>query len=213
MYIYNVTTNIQESIHEEWLKWMKEVHIPDILDTGKFLSAKMTKVLVEEEMGGVTYSVQFTTVDKKTLQNYYNEDADRLRQKVTNLFAGRFVSFRTELEVISETTARPLASTEYLFTYGTLQNITIQKAVFGRALEGTSDTLSGYKIASEKVLGTYPVIIKTAHLTDVLEGKMYQITPQELKRADSYEGELYKRTAVVLSSGKTAWVYMGKGEN
>ena len=102
MYIYNVTTNIEESVHDEWLKWMREVHIPDVLATGKFLSAKMAKVLVEEEMGGMTYSVQFTTVDKETLEKYYSEDADHLRKDAIKLFAGKFVSFRTELEIVSE---------------------------------------------------------------------------------------------------------------
>lgn len=102
MYIYNITTNIEESAHEEWLKWMKEIHIPDVLATGKFLNAKMSKVLVEEEMGGMTYSVQFTTVDRETLEKYYTEDAERLRQDATALFAGKFVSFRTELEIVSE---------------------------------------------------------------------------------------------------------------
>jgi len=70
MYIYNVTTNIEESVHDEWLAWMNENHIPDVMATGKFLSAKMAKVLVEEDMGGITYSVQFTTVDKETLEKY-----------------------------------------------------------------------------------------------------------------------------------------------
>lgn len=102
MYIYNVTTNIEESVHDEWLTWMKEIHIPDVLATGKFLNAKMSKVLVEEEMGGITYAVQFTTVDKETLEKYYAEDAERLRQAATELFAGKFVSFRTELEIVSE---------------------------------------------------------------------------------------------------------------
>lgn len=102
MYIYNVTTNIEESIHGNWLKWMKEIHIPDVLATGKFLSAKMAKVMIEEEMGGITYSVQFTSVDKETLEKYYEDDADRLRQDAIKLFAGRFVSFRTELEIVSE---------------------------------------------------------------------------------------------------------------
>ncbi|MCK5440985.1 MAG: DUF4286 family protein, partial [Maribacter sp.] len=45
MYIYNVTTNIEDSVHDQWLKWMNETHIPDVLATGKFLSAKMCKVL------------------------------------------------------------------------------------------------------------------------------------------------------------------------
>jgi len=102
MYIYNVTTNIEESAHDQWLAWMKETHIPDVLATGKFLNAKMSRVLVEEEMGGLTYSVQFTTIDKATLEKYYTEDADRLRQDAAKLFAGKFVSFRTEMKIVSE---------------------------------------------------------------------------------------------------------------
>ena len=102
MYIYNVTTNIENAVHDEWLKWMKECHIPDVLATGKFSSAKMCKVLVEEDMGGTTYSVQFTSENKETLERYYKEDAPRLREDAVKRFANQFVSFRTELEVISE---------------------------------------------------------------------------------------------------------------
>lgn len=102
MYIYNVTTNIDESVHDQWLKWMKEVHIPDVLATGKFLSAKMCKVLVEEELGGITYSVQFTTLDKETLQSYYDNNASKLQLDAMKLFPNKFVTFRTELEVIDE---------------------------------------------------------------------------------------------------------------
>ena len=58
MYIYNVTINIDESVHNEWLTWM-ETHIIEVLNTGKFISAKLTEVLVEEEMGGRTYSIQY----------------------------------------------------------------------------------------------------------------------------------------------------------
>jgi len=102
MYIYNVTTNIDEAAHDQWLQWMNETHLPEILATGKFQNAKMCKVLIDEEMGGYTYSVQFTVVDRETLQRYYTEDADRLRTKASKLFSGKFVSFRTELEIISE---------------------------------------------------------------------------------------------------------------
>lgn len=102
MYIYNVTMNIEESIQAQWLSWMKEVHIPEMLESGKFTKALMTKVLVEEDMGGITYSIQYTTDTKETLQKYYEEDADRMRNKVMELFAGKFVAFRTELAIISE---------------------------------------------------------------------------------------------------------------
>lgn len=101
MYIYNVTINIDESIHHRWLEWMKTEHIPAMLATGKFSKALMTRVLVEEEMGGVTYSVQYTTDSKETLEKYYSENAAELRAQ-SKPFEGLFVAFRTELEVVSE---------------------------------------------------------------------------------------------------------------
>lgn len=101
MYIYNVTINIDESIHDTWLEWMKNEHIPAMLATGKFQKALMTRVQVEEEMGGMTYSVQYRTDSKETLEKYYQEDAAELRNQ-SKAFEGKFVAFRTELEIISE---------------------------------------------------------------------------------------------------------------
>ena len=102
MIIYNVTTNIHESVHDQWMTWMQEKHINDVLATGKFSSARMVKVLIEEEMGGVTYSIQSTTENKETLQRYYDEDAPRLREEALALFGDKMLAFRTELELISE---------------------------------------------------------------------------------------------------------------
>ncbi|MEM9078548.1 MAG: DUF4286 family protein [Bacteroidota bacterium] len=102
MLIYNVTINIDDSVHDDWLLWMRDKHIPDMLATGKFSHAKMTKILVEEEMGGTSYSVQYTTKDRTTLEAYYKEDAERMRGDGLKRFADKFVAFRTELEVISQ---------------------------------------------------------------------------------------------------------------
>ncbi len=102
MYIYNTTININESIHLEWLHWMKEKHIPAMLATGKFSKVKMCQVLVKEEMGGVTYSVQYTTNSLETLHKYYKEDASKLRSNFSRIFKDKFVIFSTELKVISE---------------------------------------------------------------------------------------------------------------
>lgn len=101
MYIYNVTINVQEDIHDRWLQWMKEEHIPEMLKTKKFSKALMSKVMVTEPMGGITYSVQYRTKDKETLQKYYKENAEELRAK-GKAFEGKLVAFRTEMEVISE---------------------------------------------------------------------------------------------------------------
>lgn len=102
MIIYNVTINIHESVHDQWMKWMQEKHISDVLATGKFSTARMVKVLVEEDMGGITYSIQYSTDSKETLERYYKEDAPRLRDEGLALFGDKMLAFRTELEVISE---------------------------------------------------------------------------------------------------------------
>tara|TARA_B100001059_G_C17359579_1_gene344452 strand:+ start:79 stop:489 length:411 start_codon:yes stop_codon:yes gene_type:complete len=101
MYIYNVTINIDESAHQEWLSWIQG-HIQDVLATGKFVSAKLTQVLVEEEMGGATYSVQYTTASRENLDEYYKIDAPKLQGNGVKKFADKMVAFRTELKVVKE---------------------------------------------------------------------------------------------------------------
>lgn len=100
MIIYNVTINIDESIHDEWLLWIKE-HIPQVLATGKFKEAKLTKVLVEDDHG-VTYSVQYRAFSRESLDAYYKEDAEKLRNDGLKRFGDKTLAFRTELEIIDE---------------------------------------------------------------------------------------------------------------
>lgn len=99
--IYNVTINIDDSAHKDWLIWIKE-HIPKVLDTGKFESAKLTKILVEEELGGQSYSIQYTAHSRQTLNAYYKENAETLRNEGLKKFANKMLAFRTELEIVDE---------------------------------------------------------------------------------------------------------------
>jgi len=103
MIIYNVTINIEASVHDEWLIWIKE-HIPQVLATGKFDKAILTKVLVEEELGCHTYSVQYRSYSREALDAYYKEDAERLRTDGMKKFADKMLAFRTELQVVDEYT-------------------------------------------------------------------------------------------------------------
>jgi len=210
MYIYNITTNIEEASHHAWVKWMKEIHIPEVLSTGKFLSAKFTKVLVEEDMGGVTYSIQYSVMDKVTLERYYEEDAARLMESVQQKFAGKLVSFKTELEVVDEYFVQRATATHYLFTYGTLQETEVQLGVFSRPLVGFEDELCQYIISDKKIADLYPTLHHTGNDDDRIKGQVYTLSNQELQKADVYEGEAYERIQIQLGSGKNAWVFISK---
>jgi hypothetical protein len=99
MIIYNVTVNIENDVREEWLNWMKEKHIPDVMKTGYFLENKICKVLVDEQQG-TTYSIQYTCENMKKLEEYQRDHSPRLQKEHTDKYANKFVAFRTLLEVV-----------------------------------------------------------------------------------------------------------------
>jgi Domain of unknown function (DUF4286) len=99
MIIYNVTVNIENDVREEWLNWMKTVHVPDVMNTGYFLESKVCKVLVDEEQG-TTYSFQYTCSSMEDLKEYQRLHAPRLQKDVADKYANKFVAFRTILEVV-----------------------------------------------------------------------------------------------------------------
>ena len=102
MIIYNVTINIDETISQEWLCWMQKTHILEVMNAGMLISAKMTRVMVEAQMGGIAYSIQYLCESKSKLDEYQVKFAPKLQQKHTQKFQGKFVAFRTLLEVISD---------------------------------------------------------------------------------------------------------------
>lgn len=100
MIIYNVTVNIDHSVHDEWLKWMKEIHIPDVMKTGMFTENRMLKVLADEDSGGVTYSIQYTCRNLDDYKKYETFFAPPLRAIYNKKYKNKFVAFRTLLETV-----------------------------------------------------------------------------------------------------------------
>ena len=48
MIIYNVTVNVENSIVEDWIEWMQDVHIPQVIGTGCFIEAKLQKLVLDK---------------------------------------------------------------------------------------------------------------------------------------------------------------------
>jgi hypothetical protein len=99
MIIYNVTINVEDDIHHEWLEWMRNVHIPEVLSTGLFHGHRLCKLLdVEDE--GATYSVQYSAKSLEDYNKYKTEHAPKLQQEMLGKFGNKTLAFRTLLEVI-----------------------------------------------------------------------------------------------------------------
>ncbi len=96
--IYNVTISIDYDVKADWLEWMKRTHIPDVMATGMFTEAKISKILAEES-GGASYSIQYLCNDLTTYDKYTKEFAPKLQQDHNDKFGGKFAAFRTILKV------------------------------------------------------------------------------------------------------------------
>ena len=100
MILYNVTVNIEDSAHSEWLEWMKTSHIPDVMRTGMFIDYRMLRLLGDEGSGGHTYSVQYTLESMEKFQQYEDIYAPTFRGEFNNRYKDKFVAFRTLLETV-----------------------------------------------------------------------------------------------------------------
>ena len=80
MILYNVTVSIDYDIHQNWLKWMKEVHVPNVLATGLFIENKIAKIHAEEE-GGISYSIQYLLKSWEDYHNYKNNYSLELQKE------------------------------------------------------------------------------------------------------------------------------------
>ncbi|MDO5510949.1 MAG: DUF4286 family protein [Weeksellaceae bacterium] len=102
MIIYNVTISIHQDVEIQWLEWMKTKHIQEVLDTGCFTSARFTRIRGHDDPNSSNYSVQYMCNDNKLLKQYYEIHAPKLRDEGLKLFGDKMLTFRTELELISE---------------------------------------------------------------------------------------------------------------
>ena len=102
MLIYNVTVNIDHEVHQEWVQWMREVHIPDVMATECFVESRFSKVMVDNDQGGETYSIQYLAKSQADLDRYQKEHATALQKDHTQKYEGKFAAFRTLLNVVEQ---------------------------------------------------------------------------------------------------------------
>jgi len=101
MIIYNVTVSVEESISEDWLIWMQDVHIPEVMATGVFSKSQINRVIVQGDSGN-TYAIAYTCASMKNLHQYQVKYAPELQQKHIARYGDKAVAFRTLMEVIKE---------------------------------------------------------------------------------------------------------------
>jgi hypothetical protein len=100
MIVYNVTTKVDNSIVAEWLQWMKEEHIPDVLNTGCFITHLFLQLIEVDDTDGPTYAIQYTAESKAFYNRYIAEFAAEMRKKVADKWGQKVIAFRSVLQMV-----------------------------------------------------------------------------------------------------------------
>ncbi len=100
MLLYNVTLILDDAAAEEWLQWMQEIHIPEVMATGMFVSNRLLKVL-DSPNEGVTYCAQYVAETMENYNEYLAAYAPALQADLNEKFKNRFVAYGTLMEFVS----------------------------------------------------------------------------------------------------------------
>lgn len=100
MIIYNVTTKVDNSIATDWLQWMKETHIPEVIATGCFSKYHIMRLIEVDDTDGPTYAIQYTAESKALYNRYISEFAPELRQKTLQQWGNKVIAFRSVLQMV-----------------------------------------------------------------------------------------------------------------
>jgi hypothetical protein len=111
------------------------------------------------------------------------------------------------------------ARTVRLFSYGTLRQPDVQRANYGRLLEGEPDFLPGYRLAPLAITdpdvvrisgkAVHSIARRSGDPADRVPGMVFALSEDELAATDRYEVDVYARVEAVLASGRRALVYVG----
>lgn len=102
MIIYNVTIKTDADITKSWLQWMKEEHLPEMMETGLFTEYRLCQLLDQEDSDdSATFVIQFHCQNKVDYQKYIDQHAQEMRERGYQKFGNKFAGFRTIMKVLN----------------------------------------------------------------------------------------------------------------
>jgi hypothetical protein len=101
MIVYNVTIKIVNAIHVDWLQWLKEEHVPEVIQTGCFTNASILRLLEGDDAEDPTYTIQYFAESKGLYNRYIENHAPAMRQKSFDKWGDQFIAFRSVMQVVN----------------------------------------------------------------------------------------------------------------
>ncbi len=100
--LYSVTIHVDAVIADEWVSWMRAVHVPEVLKTGGFLGCTITREIAPSPTGNrVTFVLDYRVPSLETLDAYRTRHATALQKAHADRYTGRFDASRSVRTVLA----------------------------------------------------------------------------------------------------------------
>lgn len=100
MHVHNISFQLNPSIVDLWLDWMKTDFIPGIKETACFSDDKLYQIEVPDDQYP-TYTLQLFALSKKHISEYQSQFADTFILQLHNKWGDQCLYFTTNMQIVN----------------------------------------------------------------------------------------------------------------
>ncbi|WP_321300019.1 DUF4286 family protein [Marinifilum fragile] len=100
MLLYNTSYLLDQEIEGVFVEWMKTKFIPLLKETCTFSYNYFCKVMVAQEDGGMTYSLQLLFKTQEQLEKYINSFEPKIKAVFNARFQNQVITFSSLLQEV-----------------------------------------------------------------------------------------------------------------
>ena len=101
MVLVNETFSVDINHSDDWIKWIQEQYIPALVESKLLENCILSRVQNSQIQGAESFALQFVVTNESKLTIWKENLDPELKQKLNAKFAGRYASFQTFLNIIS----------------------------------------------------------------------------------------------------------------
>ena len=101
MIAYSVKVAVDRDVEKEWLRWMMDEHIPDVMKTGFFKDYQVHRTIDRDTVPRrLSYTIHYFCETIEHYDRYEREAAQALQKAHRERFEGRFKATRVVSQVL-----------------------------------------------------------------------------------------------------------------
>ena len=100
MLIYNTTYQIDLGDARNFVIWINESYIPQVLADGRLKNPRLCQILSHKEQESECFSLQWEVDNSAVLHKWHTEFGMKLNEEMLKIFKDKVIGFPTLMEVI-----------------------------------------------------------------------------------------------------------------